>query len=459
MTIDLKELEFLLSHFEPPAFPRRFSTFATENKQYRAYSLQYMLDEFKRAKDIDCAVNAYGYLGRTTTTTGPAGNNNGNGHSKVNPFDYDHNKQLTREDVAYQIQQRALQESAPTILDIDIDRKNFPSDRTYNNAINRTIKKVYDTFLISKGVEPLSTLFTGGGHHILIPLETDPAKYPVKNNMTINHVIPGRDINGASLFTWSDDYRFSASHRLPANQFLRFAERYLSNGLSDNGHNLSVRSDMVRVPGSYNSKYEETDDSEVKFVRRWDGKTKAHMIFLLGRFYRDVQDSLQKQAKKCAKVRKIRYKAQIAPILAIDNTLRKIPVSGTVASGVFGESAYSEYAHSKYWYIDRLLQKPIDDYRKQSIDLLLAPYLITVKGMSDIVAERIMTNWALRCNMFATLDFDPAERIRSKIYEMRTALQVSSTGFLPISEEKLHAEHPEWYVKIIGVNPPPPSCN
>jgi len=86
--------------------------------------------------------------------------------------------------------------------------------------------------------------------------------------------------------------------------------------------------------------------------------------------------------------------------------------------------------------------------------------------MSDIVAERIMVNWALRCDALAVLDFEPVERIRSRICDMRLELQSSLTGFLPISEDKLKAEQPEWYTKIMGggnqnnnVPPPPPSNN
>src|SRR5215203_3250804 len=238
MTVELKDLAFLFTHFEPPLLPRRISTHDTDGGQYIAYSFKYILEQFERAKSLDCEVNAYRYLGKKyqnpTSSIAGNGGGNGNGHGQrnniptqqgeTNPFDLSYNRKISREDVAYQIHQRALSELAPTVLDIDIDRKNFSSDRTHKNAVNRTIKKIYEEFLIDEDASPLTNLWTGGGNHILVPLEIDPTKYPLKNNMTVDQTVPGRDITLASLFTHGHDYRFSANHRLPANQFLRFAE-------------------------------------------------------------------------------------------------------------------------------------------------------------------------------------------------------------------------------------------
>src|SRR5215213_10548044 len=179
MTVELKDLAFLFLHFEPPLLPRRISTHDTEGGQYAAYSFKYILERFEKSKWLDCEVNAYRYLGKKFVTPGgQTGGNGGNGngnHGPNNPFDLDYNRKLTREDVAYQIHQRARSELAPTILDIDIDRKQFSSDRTHKNAVNRTINKIYETFLIPKEATPFTNIWSGGGNHIIIPLEIDPA--------------------------------------------------------------------------------------------------------------------------------------------------------------------------------------------------------------------------------------------------------------------------------------------
>src|SRR5215204_1121200 len=125
MTIQRTDLEFLLSHFEPPALPRRISTFESHDGQYPSFTIEYMLAEFQRAREIDCKINAYRYLGEKYSSTSStvagataATNDNGNGHGKMyNPnnfYNYEYNEQLTHEDVAHQMQQKALSEAAPT---------------------------------------------------------------------------------------------------------------------------------------------------------------------------------------------------------------------------------------------------------------------------------------------------------------------------------------------------------
>jgi hypothetical protein len=228
---------------------------------------------------------------------------------------------------------------------------------------------------------------------------------------------------------------------------------------------------MIRVPGSYNSKYitttqqddgqkgeEDRSKTEVKIEQRWDGRTKPHILFLLGAFYRDIGDSLKKQARKQAKARRVRFQAMTAQ-MALDRTLNKMPVAGHIATQAFGEGPYSQYAHTKYWYIDKLLQTPLEDYRKLSIDLLLVPFLITIKGMSDDVATRTIMHWLQRCTVLRPLDFDAEERVRSKIIDARARLQTSHRGFLPLGEEKFEAEYSEWFYRVTGTKKKPPPMN
>jgi hypothetical protein len=449
LTIERKDLEFILSHFDPPALPRRISTALSRDRQYPAYSLEFMLYKFQEAKEIDCKVNAYKYLGQSKDSQiqKPL-NANGNGHSTSSSggsggsiHDYNSNLDVTRDTVAKQIQQRAEAEAAPTLIHIDLDRKDFSSIRTYENAVKRTLAKINEVFLISPDANPATTYWSGGGTHILLPLEVDPAKYPVKNAFTSVQTVPGRDPRYARLFTGSHDYRFSVNHRLPANLFLWFAEDYLTNGKGDSGHKPSVRSSMVRVPGSYNSKYLR-DVGEVKILKCWDGHTKAHILFLLGAFYRGVGDDYKRQARMLARARKVKRRVVQAAQIALGRRLDVMPVSGVIATQAFGKGAYGIYAHNKYWYIDKILQTPIEDFRKRSIDLLLAPFLITVKDMSADAAEQIMLNWLDRCSALKPLDFDAAKRVKEKIDYVR------ESNYFPLGEEKFKAQDPDLFFRL-----------
>ena len=62
----------------------------------------------------------------------------------------------------------------------------------------------------------------------------------------------------------------------PDNRFLRFEKDYLSNGYADKANYPSLKSCLLRVPGTLNSKCLDkglsNEDSMVKILQVWDGK-------------------------------------------------------------------------------------------------------------------------------------------------------------------------------------------
>jgi hypothetical protein len=62
----------------------------------------------------------------------------------------------------------------------------------------------------------------------------------------------------------------------PSQDFLKFAAHFLSNDKSDGNNNPAFKSCLLRIPGSYNSKY----DIQVKIIQRWDGfRPKANPLY------------------------------------------------------------------------------------------------------------------------------------------------------------------------------------
>jgi hypothetical protein len=53
---------------------------------------------------------------------------------------------------------------------------------------------------------------------------------------------------------------------------------------------------------------------------------------------------------------------------------------------------------SCYRWIERLLETPIADHRKQTIDLVLVPFLIVIRGLSFEESYSIIRDWIVRCN-------------------------------------------------------------
>lgn len=128
----------------------------------------------------------------------------------------------------------------PDILFIDLDASQFKSGRALYLTLVRTLKNIQDRF--NSDSQPTILESGSGGYHIIQPLQ----------------VI---DLGRVEQFSkWSTD---------PNKEFLRFAERWLSNSKADYNHynNVSMNNCLLRVPNSVNSK----TNNEVKIVQKWNG--------------------------------------------------------------------------------------------------------------------------------------------------------------------------------------------
>jgi hypothetical protein len=67
------------------------------------------------------------------------------------------------------------------------------------------------------------------------------------------------------------------------------------------------------------------------------------------------------------------------------------------------ESHYTFRGNTIAW-IEKLIDTPIDDYRKNAVSLILAPYLINVKRLSCDHAFNIINSWLTKCGKLRQLD-------------------------------------------------------
>jgi non-catalytic primase subunit PriX-like protein len=179
----------------------------------------------------------------------------------------------------------------------------------------------------------------------------------------------------------------------PSQTFLNFAAQFLSDHKSDINNNPAFKSCLLRIPGSVNSKHAK----EVKIVQRWDGfRPKANPLYY--HFY----------------------------IYLADRKLKEI----TSMHKIQTESHYTPRSNTTAW-IEKLLQTPIDDYRKNAVSLILAPYLINIKKASYDTALNIISSWLTKCGKLRQLDqnFD---------YTVRSALKYSAkNGNRPLKFDTL----------------------
>jgi hypothetical protein len=91
-------LDFILPHFEEPLYPRKTSTFKSNNKQFFVRSRQEIIDSFIDSNFVDCRINAY-----------------------PNLTDY-----------------KGIPRYKPNFLFIDLDRNNFRTNRSFELALYNT---------------------------------------------------------------------------------------------------------------------------------------------------------------------------------------------------------------------------------------------------------------------------------------------------------------------------------
>jgi hypothetical protein len=143
----------------------------------------------------------------------------------------------------------------PNHLFIDLDCCTFPTDQDCTEALKTTLQNIKTQL----GSSSPTVIWSGNGYHMHQPLDMP---------------LPLERVTEFACF------------REPSKQFLRYAERILSNSKADPNHNPSFKSCLFRVPGTYNLKciYSgKHKDSEVRVIQRWDGvRVRPSKEFMLG---------------------------------------------------------------------------------------------------------------------------------------------------------------------------------
>jgi hypothetical protein len=133
-------------------------------------------------------------------------------------------------------QYEGINRQPPNFIFIDIDRSSFKTERAYDLAISQTLNRFRENL---PGAHP-TVLNTGNGCHFYQPIQAT--------------VLEQEEI-------------FTKLHSESSKAFLRFAAQFLSDNKSDPMHNPSLRSCMIRISGSINSKC----GKQVEIIQKWNG--------------------------------------------------------------------------------------------------------------------------------------------------------------------------------------------
>ena len=139
----------------------------------------------------------------------------------------------------------------------------------------------------------------------------------------------------------------------PSKAFLQFAERHLSLNKADPSNNPGMKSCLLRVPHTFNSKCiaEGKGDSEVKIIQKWDSTQQLPDI-----------DNLLIETQTFLIDRKL--KAEINQGKKRNN----------------GRTYQTNFLPTTGFNISDIPQNALKDYRKSTISLILAPYFVNVQS-------------------------------------------------------------------------------
>ena len=357
-------LYFILSHFEEPIWPRNIAVnLDGKTRVYLVNNKQEALARFKQANLLDCRISAYP--------------------------DY--------------VEFEGINRQPPNFIFIDIDRSTFNTDRAFNMAVNRTRKNIKEML----GENP-TIILTGNGVHFYQPVKLVYKNVSVLEQLDVFSEFV--DVNGRKKKDLST-------------RFMRFAEELFAGSKHDPSHNPSIKSCLVRVPHTLNSKCIDLQtgnyikDPEVKIIQRWDGQRPA-INYILRRFRSWlINDAIKEKLE----------------VQSRQDDFRKL--KNKWSYGHYNNNSHNH--HYYYDYIEKLLQTPIKDFRKRASSLVIIPYLVVVKKLeSDQEVFNIARAWLDRCNEIEALDrgYDYNYRIRSSIASSRKG-QIPPMGLERFKEE------------------------
>jgi hypothetical protein len=166
---------------------------------------------------------------------------------------------------------------------------------------------------------------------------------------------------------------------------------------------------MIRIPGSFNSKCiladgDNDNNAQVKILQSWN-KYRPRINLLLG--------FLRIFGRPGSRVTKT-------------ESIKEIFLSHSIND-------------AKMLWIEKLLQNPIDDYRKNAVSLILAPYLINIRRLPYEDALNVINNWLIECGKLIRLDRDFSYIVK---YAVKSSIK---SGHKPLKYDTLKLKNAALY--------------
>ena len=233
----------------------------------------------------------------------------------------------------------------PNILFIDLDQEHFTSKGELNTWLKWILHNISE---VLKDASPI-VLWSGNGYHIIIPVNAPDA-----------------------LEQFEDFQQYT---REPSKEFLQFAEKSLSLSKADSSNNPGFKSCLLRVPNSFNTKHLDKGlGAEVMIVEPFQI---CHTKMKLPKINNLIAEFMTYLVDKDLK---LEARTMVMNRRRINNSeTNSIP------------------------YIEKLLNLRLTNHRKFAVSLILAPYFVNIKRISEKESFTRIKEWALGCNEVKSL--------------------------------------------------------
>jgi hypothetical protein len=368
---------------EDHIFPRTIATGATKRKQYVVSDSDTALLYYKASLYEDCFLNAYP--------------------------DYERLKEMEviTEETLHDM--RFGHDPIPHHLVIDLDSDKLQTQEEFQKAYENTLYNTKTLIRGDSGKCP-TVVWSGNGYHI--------------------HIIMNNGYDPLDRMHQFHNFKELGSEVL-ANKFLKFAESRLTNGKADKSHSPAIKSSMFRIPGTLNTKAKmRGKDPMVRIVQswafdknNWGGNSGGVTQQLFDEFH-----SMLVQERIDSKVEKLdrQERAAAARTKIVLNREKNTP--------------------APMLWIDKILQHPIEDGRRNLLFWVLAPYLITIRGMDFDKAYSVLETWLEKCHNVRRLEPDWSSFRHRLRYCLKTAEDQERK---PIRFETFKEYYPELYEEVL----------
>jgi hypothetical protein len=281
----------------------------------------------------------------------------------------------------------------PSILLVDIDREQFDTIESFELAATKT----YSNFNEILDAQP-TQLWTGNGYHFIQP-------------------------QSAIVLEKIEDFN---EFDQPSRMFLQFQEQLLTDNKADQNHwnTVSFNNCMLRIPGSLNYGLVRSNEkgqiidipheAEVRVVRYGDGN-RPSIEPILTQYYIWLQ------------------------VQAVNDIHRRKEAELNARKFRKYHRKQGNKKHTINW-IEKLINKPLDDSRKYCIWRIFVPYFINVRGLSRVDTISKISSWLDRCDHVSKLTFNPKDKIDDELNKV--------ANYYPVSRAKLEREKPELYTRL-----------